>query len=153
MCARMCRKEDPEALLIGLCSHYGEEYWSSSKFLNRHATWQQFHFWIFVQRRCCNYYKKMIQSWRGCSPTRETSQPRLSIPFVSISLSFPYYFRPRALIPHSSKDLPHCLQIFRLYFPTSKIYWAMISLGFHSVPAQFFKTWTHLSLSTILWSR
>lgn len=33
MCARMCRKEDPEALLIGLCSHYGEEYGSSSKFL------------------------------------------------------------------------------------------------------------------------
>lgn len=62
MCARMCRKEDPEALLIGLCSHYGEEYGSSSKFLTGmpHDS-NSTSGYLSKGDRCRNYQKKIAQ--------------------------------------------------------------------------------------------
>ena len=73
----------------------------------------------------------MIRVLKGFSPTWKASEPRSTS--FHFSLHFIFFYAKLSTISHF-KYLPHCLQPRRLYFPTSKMYRAMISLGFHSVP-------------------
>lgn len=108
------------------------------------------HIYVFKQ----NEEEGDQKSWRCCSPNWKASQPRSSFLLISISLSFPYSLKPNDLwYPILSKYLTHCLQLHRLYFPNSKMCWAMISDVSIMFQVLLFRTSTHLFLSTILQSR